>query len=35
MCYLTGLSRWFGLLEVVEGPFIDHKPIFVHENDPS
>ena len=28
-CYLTRLSRWFGLLEVVEGPFIDNKPIFV------
>src|SRR5690242_12049855 len=25
VCYLTRLSRWFGLLEVVEGPFIDHK----------
>ena len=26
--------RWFGLLEVVEGPFIDNAPIFVPENDP-
>lgn len=34
VCYLTRLSRWFGLLEVLEGPFIDHKPIFVPENDP-
>jgi len=34
ICYLTRLSRWFGLLEVVEGPFIDDKPIFVPENDP-
>jgi hypothetical protein len=34
ICYLTRLSRWFGLLEVVEGPFIDNKPIFVPENDP-
>jgi len=34
VCYLTRLPRWFGLLEVVEGPFIDHKPIFVPENDP-
>lgn len=34
VCYLTRLSRWFGLLEVVEGPFIDNKPIFVPENDP-
>ena len=34
VCYLTRLSRWFGLLEVLEGPFIDDKPIFVSENDP-
>jgi len=34
VCYLTRLSRWFGLLEVVDGPFIDNKPIFVPENDP-
>ena len=34
VCYLTRLSRWFGLLEVIEGPFIDNKPVFVAENDP-
>jgi hypothetical protein len=34
VCYLTRLSRWFGLLEVVEGPFIDSSPIFVAEDDP-
>lgn len=34
VCYLTRLSRWFGLLEVMEGPFIDDKPLFVSENDP-
>lgn len=34
VCYLTRLSRWFGLLEVVEGPFIDDKPIFMPESDP-
>ncbi len=34
VCYLTRLSRWFGLLEVSEGPFIDSTPIFVAENDP-
>ena len=34
VCYLTSLSRWFGLLEVFEGPFIDDKPIFVPESDP-
>jgi hypothetical protein len=34
VCYMTRLSRWCGLLEVVDGPFIDTKPIFVPENDP-
>lgn len=36
VCYLTRLSRWFGLLEVIEGPFTDDKPIFVpkDEKDP-
>ena len=34
VCYLTRLSRWFGLLEVVEGPFIDGKPIFLPADDP-
>lgn len=34
VCYLTRLSRWCGLLEVLEGPFIDHKPIFTPEDDP-
>ena len=34
VCYLTRLSRWCGLLEVVDGPFIDDKPIFVAEKDP-
>jgi hypothetical protein len=34
VCYLTRLSRWFGLLEVVEGPFIDDRPIFLPESDP-
>jgi hypothetical protein len=28
------LSRWFGLLEVIKGPFIDNKPIFIAENNP-
>ena len=31
VCYLTRLSRWFGLLEVVQGPFIDDKPVFLPE----
>jgi predicted RNA-binding protein len=34
VCYVTRLSRWFGLLEVVDGPFQDNKPIFASENDP-
>ena len=34
VCYLTRLSRWFGLLEVVEGPFIDDTPIFLPASDP-
>lgn len=34
VCYLTRLSRWFGLLEVLEGPFIDNRPIFVEVDDP-
>jgi hypothetical protein len=34
VCYLTRLSRWFGLLEVVKGPFIDDIPVFVPEDDP-
>jgi len=31
---MTRLSRWFGLLEVIEGPYIDSKPIFVPKDDP-
>ena len=34
VCYLMKLSRWFGLLEVVDGPFTDKKPIFFQKNDP-
>lgn len=34
LCYLTRLSRWFGILEVRSGPFIDNKPIFYLEDDP-
>jgi hypothetical protein len=34
VCYVTRLSRWIGILEVVEGPFIDDTPIFYDENDP-
>jgi hypothetical protein len=31
---MTKLSRWFGLLEVLEGPFENDKPIFQPDNDP-
>lgn len=34
ICYMTRLSRWMGLLEVLEGPFVDETPIFYPENDP-
>lgn len=34
VCYITRLSRWVGLLEVLDGPFIGHEPIFVPDNDP-
>lgn len=34
VCYMTGLSRWFGLLEVVDGPFIDRTPRFYQTEDP-
>src|SRR5262245_7843993 len=31
---MTRLSRWFGVLEVAEGPFEDSSPIFHEANDP-
>lgn len=34
ICYMTRLSRWFGVLEVVEGPYVDNTPIFYPEDDP-
>jgi predicted RNA-binding protein len=34
ICYMTRLSRWMGLLEVVDGPSVDETPIFYAENDP-
>jgi len=34
VCYMTRLSRWVGLLEVLEGPFVDETPIFYPEDDP-
>lgn len=34
VCYVTKVSRWCGLLEIVEGPFINNTPIFLTEDDP-
>lgn len=34
VCYITRLSRWCGLLEVVDGPFQDNTPIFLENDDP-
>jgi predicted RNA-binding protein len=34
VCYITRVSRWFGLFEVISGPYIDESPIFYPENDP-
>lgn len=34
VCYVTRVSRWCGLLDVLEGPFIDHTPLFVSQSDP-
>ncbi len=34
ICYLVRMSRWIGILEVLDGPFHDDKPIFVPEADP-
>ena len=34
ICYVTRLSRWVGILEVLSAPFEDSTPIFVPDNDP-
>lgn len=34
ICYMTKLSRWFGILEVTSSYFIDPTPIFYPEDDP-
>lgn len=34
ICYMVRMSRWIGILEVLEGPFIDRTPIFVPQDDP-
>ncbi len=28
ICYVTKLSAWVGVLEVISGPFVDHTPIW-------
>lgn len=34
VCYMTKLSRWIGILEIEEGPYIDETPLFYAEDDP-
>lgn len=34
LCYLTGLSRWVGMLEVTGSEFESTEPIFAEEDDP-
>lgn len=34
VCYVTRISRWAGLLEVISDAFLDNTPIFVPERDP-
>jgi hypothetical protein len=34
ICYITRLSRWCGLLEVVDGPYEDGTPLFLPSDDP-
>lgn len=34
ICYMVHMSRWIGVLEVLEGPFVDDTPIFLPEDDP-
>jgi predicted RNA-binding protein len=34
LCYLTGISRWIGVLEVVSEPFRDNTPIWKDEEFP-
>jgi predicted RNA-binding protein len=34
LCYMTKLSRWCGVLEVIDGPYEDSTPIFYVDQDP-
>ena len=33
LCYVVGLMRWTGVLEVVDGPYLDDSPHFVDSED--
>ena len=34
ICYMTKLSRWIGILEVIKDCIIDESPLYYQENDP-
>lgn len=34
LCYLTKLSRWVGVFEVISGAFEDNTPVFQEQDDP-
>jgi len=34
VCYMKGLSRWVGLLEIASPPYLDETPLFVPQPDP-
>jgi predicted RNA-binding protein len=34
LCYITGISRWIGILEVTSEPFQDATPIWKHDSFP-
>jgi hypothetical protein len=34
LCYMTKLSRWVGVLRVIDGPYEDATPVFYDESDP-
>ncbi len=34
VCYMIRMSRWVGVLEVLEGPYVDHTPRFSWDDDP-
>src|SRR5688572_17071070 len=34
LCYVTRLSRWVGMLEVLDDSYVNSTPIFAETNDP-